>query len=130
MANEKWVVPTYEGTEYNNYLISNKGRIVTRIKKGKNAYKKPIFGEYRLVELSVNAKGYLRYFPTSDSGKRRYLAVHRLVFESFISPIEEGMQIDHKDANKLNNSVSNLQMMTCKENVVKYHTIDKLKKRK
>lgn len=44
------------------------------------------------------------------------ISVHRLVAELFIGNIE-GFVINHKDGNKLNNHVNNLEIVTIKENI-------------
>ncbi len=43
--------------------------------------------------------------------------VHRLVWESFIGEIPEGMEIDHINSNRLDNRLENLQLVTKKENL-------------
>ena len=43
--------------------------------------------------------------------------VHRLVFEAFNGPIPEGLQVNHINEIKTDNSLSNLNLMTCKENI-------------
>jgi len=42
--------------------------------------------------------------------------VHRLVYEMEVGAIPEGLTINHKDGNKLNNHSSNLEIMTFSEN--------------
>lgn len=44
------------------------------------------------------------------------VSVHRLVAELFIGPIK-GFVINHKDGNKLNNAINNLEICTIKENI-------------
>lgn len=46
-----------------------------------------------------------------------HASIHRLVYETFVKKIPKGMQINHIDANKLNNSLSNLEPVTPLENV-------------
>ena len=48
------------------------------------------------------------------NGRKQY--VHRVMWESFVGPIPEGMTIDHIDGNKSNNSLSNLRLATHGEN--------------
>jgi hypothetical protein len=43
--------------------------------------------------------------------------VHRLVVMAFIGPIPDGLQVNHKDGNKTNNSISNLEIVTQAENM-------------
>lgn len=48
--------------------------------------------------------------------KVKSLYVHRLVWISFRGPIPKGLQINHKDENKRNNCLYNLELLTPKEN--------------
>lgn len=54
-------------------------------------------------------KGYLR-FTKDESGRLRM--EHCVVWEKHYGKIPAGMQIHHKDGNKLNNEISNLQLVT------------------
>ena len=60
---------------------------------------------------TINAKGYRRIWTTDENGKRRMAMEHRVIWESFYGPIQEGLQIHHKDGNKLNNDISNLEIL-------------------
>lgn len=56
-------------------------------------------------------------------GKTHTFSVHRLVLENF-NPVDnmENLQVNHKDGNKENNSLNNLEWVTCEENI--QHAID------
>ena len=58
----------------------------------------------------------------------KYILLHRLVWSSFIDVIPSPFVIDHKNADKKDNRLINLQMITRSENITKYHRVDKLKK--
>lgn len=63
------------------------------------------------VQMKIYGHGYYGF-----SRKRMYM-VHRLVAEAFIPNPEHKPQVNHKDGNKLNNHVSNLEWVTAKENI-------------
>lgn len=50
--------------------------------------------------------------------KNRHMQIHRLVYLIYVGPIDPDKEINHIDANKLNNHISNLESVTSKENSV------------
>ena len=52
---------------------------------------------------------------TGTLGNKRY-KVHRLVLSTYTQISGEGLQVNHKDGDKSNNKVSNLEWCTAKEN--------------
>jgi len=50
--------------------------------------------------------------------------VHRIIYETFVSPIPAGYEIDHEDTHKDNNSLNNLKLVTHKENLNNPLTIE------
>lgn len=50
-------------------------------------------------------------------GKRRSFLVHRLVAEAFLGPCPEGLEVNHKDRNRQNNVLTNLEYTTRLENM-------------
>lgn len=97
-------------------LVSNTGKVKsldrTVFNKGCNAYTKVKGREYK---IRVLPNGYARVCIKVDNKfVDRY--VHRLVAESFLGDVE-GKQINHLDGNKLNNNVSNLEIVTFKQNI-------------
>lgn len=85
----------------NNYLINVKGEVKGR-KSGKTLKPSIARNGYKVVSLWSNNKGKTHY-------------VHRLIASHFIKPYQ-GETVNHKDGNKLNNDISNLEWTSYAEN--------------
>lgn len=86
---EEWkVIPGYE-----DYEVSSLGRI----KRGE-----------RILKHGINRGGY-EHIKLSIDGIIHHKRVHTLVATTFIPNPENEKEIDHKDGNKRNNSVQNLE---------------------
>ena len=97
------------------------------------------FGKYKINKLGViisyqryksgsvmkpykTKDGYLRVCLCND-GKPKNFFVHRLVAESFIGN-SCGKEINHKDGEKTNNNVENLEYVTHQQNIIhSYRTL-------
>ena len=69
-----------------------------------------------LLKLSKNNYGYIQVY-LYKNGIRKGFRVHRLVAETFLSNTYNLPMINHKDENKTNNNVDNLEWCTAKYNV-------------
>ena len=87
------------------YLVSNLGRV-----------KSLKFGKEKILKQS-NSMGYLRITLKKRDGKQKTPKVHRLVALAFIPNPNNKPQVNHKDGNKYNNHIDNLEWSTCQENV-------------
>lgn len=68
-------------------------------------------------ELRQKVKaGYMNVGITDDLGIRRFKRVHRLVAETFIENQESKPEVNHKNGNKSDNRVENLEWATTSEN--------------
>lgn len=95
-------IPGYKGY----YLISTDSQIYSIHRKKYLSQKKS--SVYNAVLLCKN-------------GKRKMYSVHRLVAMVFLKTYNKILEVNHKDLNKKNNNISNLEMMTSKQN--KQHAI-------
>lgn len=68
------------------------------------------------MKFYPDEKGYLRTCLCKNSVSKFYL-IHRLVAQTFIPNPNNLLEVNHKDGNKVNNNVENLEWCTRKENV-------------
>ena len=99
----------YEGL----YQVSNLGNVrsLERVSsRGNHLHEK-------VMKTSTDRGGY-HFVGLSKGGKRKNFKVHRLVIETF-NPVDgmETLDCNHKDENKTNNILDNLEWMTRKENL-------------
>jgi hypothetical protein len=100
--------------DFPNYLISNKGEVYSV------PYKK-------IMKQQKNNDGYIGIQLTKKNERKSFL-VHRLVAMHFIPRIEDKDVVNHKDGNKTNNDVSNLEWCTNSENAIHSHKTRSVKK--
>ncbi len=81
------------------------------------------------LRISPNSKGYLT-LRMCENGVRRSYRIHRMVWECWHGPIAPGMEINHKDFDKLNPRLSNLELMTHAENVAHAAAAGRMGKRR
>lgn len=64
---------------------------------------------------------YLIGFSHKKDGISKHISLplHRLLYAWFKGPIPEGYDVDHIDGNSLNNSLSNLDLITRTDNILK-----------
>ena len=96
------------------YEVSNLGavRSLARKVRSKNNSERSV--KERLLIQSQNGRGYLHV--GISNGKSRSIVVHRLVATAFLGVAGERMTVNHKDGNKANNHVDNLEWVSVGEN--------------
>lgn len=93
---EVWVdIKDYEG----HYRVSNYGNVHSL--KSNIILKPSIAGQYKYLKVHLCKKG-----------KSKGFYIHRLVGQHFIPNPETKYSINHKDGNKFNNHISNLEWAT------------------
>lgn len=109
MIKEIWrAVPGYEGL----YEVSSLGRVKS-LPRGKQWPYRQTHNNIRVLRLKAN--GYL-FVNLSKNNEVKWIAVHRLVAMAFL-PNPLGLPcVNHKDENKLNNCVENLEWCTYRYN--------------
>lgn len=119
---EQWrEIKGYEGL----YEVSTKGNV-----RGLDRYVTQLtcHGNYMtrlykgcIVKPRIGKVGY-KYLHLSKDGVRTTFKVHRIVAINFINNPHNKPEVNHKDGNKINNDVNNLEWVTSSEN--KKHAID------
>jgi len=95
-----------EITDYEKYSISNLGRV-----KSNQKHKKEI-----ILKNRISNCGYNRVC-LQNKGNVKHISVHRLVALLFIENPKNKPQVNHKNLNKKDNRVDNLEWMTASENM-------------
>ena len=93
-------VKGYEGY----YEISTLGRVRSTSYKGK-----------RILKPALTKNGYLNVIFCVNQ-KKEHKLIHRLVAEAFIPNINNYSTVNHKDEDKLNNYVENLEWLSVEDN--------------
>lgn len=65
---------------------------------------------------NLSKAGYMQLSYNTTEGVKITTGVHRVIWELHNGPIPEGMVIDHKDCDRVNNHIDNLQVCTYSEN--------------
>jgi hypothetical protein len=100
-----WKTLIYQGNVFDHFEVSNNGQI-------RNAITQKIY------KLHLNKTGYWHVCVSlGGRNKKKVFKVHKAVAETFIPNPEYKSDVNHKDGNKQNNAVSNLEWTTHAENI-------------
>jgi hypothetical protein len=109
MTNELWK-PAFGFEDF--YVVSNLGN-AARIRNQGNA-RRP---NWKQISTHPVHTGYVRFCFCIEN-HRKFCLAHRAVWEAFNGPIPKGMQINHKNGNKSDNRLSNLEVCTQSQNTI------------
>lgn len=98
----KKLIPNYE-----NYWIFDNGDVYNENTK-------------QILKGSIGEHGY-RYYRLSKDNKKKLFYGHRLVAEAFLNNPNNLPVVNHKDGNKLNNNVDNLEWVSYSDNTKAWH---------
>lgn len=126
MNQKEWKeVKDFEGL----YAVNNVGEVRSLDRQvyhqGNNSYHN-IKG--KILSTRINNSGYISV-RLSKGGKTFTRFPHRLMAEAFIpNPLNKG-ETNHRDGNKLNNTVENLEWLTHSENIQHAYSMKLIKKK-
>jgi len=92
-----------------NYIVSSDGKVYSANDGGPSYYHKEI-------SQRLNKDGYLQVTVGLDGHRTQY-RVHRMVAEAFIPNPDNLPEVNHKDYDRTNNNVDNLEWSTHADNV-------------
>lgn len=96
---------------FNNYEISDQGKVRNK----KTQY---------ILKGRLSKSGYYQVnIKNDETGKFINQYIHRLVAQHFIDNIHNKREVNHKNGNKLDNRMKNLEWVTASENQLHRHSI-------
>lgn len=117
LPGETWkFIPGY----HNQYQASTLGRIRSTSRIETYTFKGKLFYRMRIGKVLkpyTSDQGYLTVNPVLPDQRVKPTSIHRLVATAFIPNPENKPQVNHKDGNKANNIVTNLEWSTRPENM-------------
>ena len=125
MKKEYWKpVVGYEGL----YEVSNWGRVKSakRLVKSPRGYRTVC---ERILKPTKDSHGYL-CVSLHKEGKMKFVKIHRLVAEAFLDNPYNLSEVNHKDENKQNNIVTNLEWISHIDNIRYGNCIEKIRQGK
>ena len=99
LPDEEWL----PAPDFPTYHVSNFGRV------------KSFKGKQRIIKPALSGSNYL-FITLYSCDKAKPISVHRLVALAFIPNPKKKSEVNHRDGNKFNNHVSNLEWATSSEN--------------
>jgi len=99
------LMPIIFNGEKTNYFISSLGHAISYAHKEKN-----------ILKATIDKKGYLR-LRLSHKNNKFSKRIHRLVAEYFLCNSYNLPEVNHKDGDKLNNKLENLEWVTTLDNI-------------
>lgn len=99
-----------------SYQVSSLGRIRSLDRYVGHRWGGQAFKKGKIKKTNIGKNGYM-LVRLSSPEKSKTHTVHRLVAKAFISNTKNKPMVNHKDGNRLNNKVENLEWATAKENI-------------
>lgn len=115
MNKEIWKdIKDYEGL----YQVSNLGKVrsLDHIRKNEKYENQKCLTKGRMLKPAIQKESGYAFVVLSKNGKTKGFRVHRLVAETFIQNPYNYRCVNHKDENKQNNNVNNLEFCSHKYN--------------
>lgn len=102
---EEWKPLIYKDLDLSDrFLISNTGKLYSKVSN-------------KILKTQINKEGYEDICVSlGGRNKKKAIKIHIAVACMFVKGYEEGLTVNHKDGNKINNNSNNLEWITYKDN--------------
>ena len=100
-------------TKYKNYFVTEDGKVWSNYIAGGQGRTQTNLREHI---PKVDKDGYKEVCLSLGNNKRKYIRVHRLVYESIIGDIPPLLTIDHINKDVSDNNIHNLRLMSREQN--------------
>jgi hypothetical protein len=111
--NEKWV-PIYGFESY--YMVSNMGRVKSLDRTHSRGWAKSVNKPGKILKPCNNGNGYLYITLMVNASRKTHSYIHKLVATHFLHNYNKHPEVNHKDGDKSNNNVANLEWISILEN--------------
>lgn len=100
------------GYEFDDRYVATPNGEVYRVRK-------KIGKIYEVVRMKpfLTKDGYVEYVLVNRRGRKQHIQGHRIVAGLYLVPIEGKTYVNHKDLNRANNNVHNLEWVSHSENI-------------
>lgn len=113
MTTEVWrPIPGYKGF----YSVSSAGRVRSEKRLVVDSIGRPRRIKERILRPRADKIGYVKV-ALHKNGVGDSILIHRLVVSAFIGPCPIGREVNHRDGDKTNNHLNNLEYVTRRENI-------------
>jgi len=109
----------YPVKNFPHYFITKTGDLYSMFVKG--AHGKTDYSNPRKMAYGQDRDGYYRVVLSTNT-KHNYKKIHNLMADTFLNHTpDDGLVVNHKDLNKHNNNLDNLELITNGDNIRHYH---------
>lgn len=107
----------------NSYLVSSEGQVFSKSRyvKTRNNSRRIVKGRWLKTDAIMNG------YRCVTLGRNNARMIHRIVAETFLPKLNDKNQVNHKDGNKLNNNLNNLEWCTQSENTIHAYKLGLIK---
>lgn len=102
---------------YEGYQVSNLGRVRTHNKTTFTEKHGTRVWTDRILKQKVSKKDNCSRIELWKNGEHKTVLVHRIVATAFLGHTDRNMTVNHKDGNRQNNSVDNLEWLSRADNI-------------